>query len=174
MRTPSTTRLPTRRAVVTGLATTAVLAMTGCSPDGDLPDLPGLDDEQPDPDPDLALVRRVSRDEQEVLDLVSATRKTHRELRAPLAGTARGHRAHLDLVRVADGGPTRRGRAATVAEQPGRALEDVVRAERMLADRHAGSALEADSGRLARAIASMSAAAAQQGSVLGTAAGGRS
>ena len=171
MRTPSTTGLPTRRAVVTGLTTTAVLAVTGCSPDGDLPDLPGLDDEQLDPDPDLVLVRRVSRDEQGVLDLVSATRKTHRELRATLAGTAAGHRAHLELVRVADGEPPRPRRTPKVAEQPGRALEDVVRAERMLAGRHARSALEADSGRLARAIASMSAAAAQQGSVLGTSAG---
>ena len=169
---PFPERMPSRRAVVVGMTSAAGLTLAGCTSDGDLPDLPGLSAPTEDADPDLALVRRVQADELGAMRLVQRTRARHPELRARLADTLRFHQSHLEVLGDAATGTdrARRREESAVAAQPARALADVVAAERRLAVRHSRSALEARSGPLARTVASMAAAAAQQGSVLGSAA----
>ena len=162
-----------RRAVVAGLAGLSAvsgLTLAGCSSDSGL-SLPDLSGEPSAPDPDRGLTRRVRDDEQQVLDLVDATVSRHRSLRGPLRSARRAHAAHLALL-TPDGArrPSDRGsrRSPHVAGDPGRALAAVVDAEHALTRRHAASAVRAQSGPLARVVASMSAAAAQQATALGS------
>jgi hypothetical protein len=164
---------PTRRAVVAGLTTAAGLTLAGCSGDAD-PSALGAGDARPVAvDPDQALARRARRDEIALLELVRSTSAKHRSLRSRLRTAERGHLDHVG--RLTPGTSlslaTRRRR---VAPDAARALADVVAAERQLARTHAASALDARSGPLARVIASMSAAAAQQASVLGVSGPGAS
>ena len=156
---------PTRRAVVAGLTTAAGLTLAGCSGDPE-PSGPGAGEAAPVAvDPDQALAQRVRRDEIALLELVRSTATKHRQLRARLRAAARSHLDHVGRLTPATSLSlvTRKRR---VAPNAARALADVVAAERQLARTHAASALDAQSGALARVIASMSAAAAQQASVL--------
>jgi hypothetical protein len=156
---------PTRRAVVAGLTTAAGLTLAGCSDTPD-PSARGAGDARPVAvDPDQALAQRARRDEIALLELVRSTGAKHRPLRPRLQAAARTHLDHVG--RLTPGTSlslvTRRRR---VDPNAARALADVVAAERRLARTHAASALDAQSGALARVIASMSAAAAQRASVL--------
>ena len=157
---------PTRRAVVAGLTTAAGLALAGCSGEED-PSSLGAGDARPvADDPDQALAQRVRRDEIALLELVRSTATKHRPLRARLKPAARSHLDHVGRLtqETSLSLATRKRRVAANADG---ALADVVAAERRLARTHAASALDAQSGALARVIASMSAAAAQQAAVLG-------
>ncbi len=94
--------------------------------------------------------------------LVETLRRRHRSLRRPLGGLARVHDAHLEVL----GSSERSGRRAPRTSNAGEALAVLrsreLRLQRSLADR----SVAAQSGRLARLLASMSAAVAQQLAVL--------
>ena len=89
--------------------------------------------------------------------LVEAVRRRHASLRRPLGGLVRTHEAHLEALGSSEHPgrrPAPRGKADALALVGAREL----RHQRVLADR----AVAADSGELARLLASMSAAVAQQ------------
>ena len=157
---------PTRRAVVAGLTTVAGLAVAGCSGEAG-PSATGAGDARPVAvDPDQALAQRARRDEIALLELVRSTATRHRQLRPRLKAAGRSHLDHVGRL-TPETSLSLATRNRRVAPNAARALADVVAAERQLARTHAASALDAQSGALARVIASMSAAAAQQASVLG-------
>jgi hypothetical protein len=156
---------PSRRTVVAGLTSAAGLALAGCSGDR-TPDVSGRDAAPVAADPDQGLARQVRREELAVYELVRSTGKKHRELRRRLRATARTHLDHVGRL-TPDTSLSLVTRDLPVARSASRALADIADAERRLAARHAASALDAQSGALARVIASMSAAAAQQASALG-------
>lgn len=162
-----------RRAFGTGVAgfvASTALVTSGCDTDEGL-DLPGLPPLGEEPDHDRVLDGL--RDETAVLDQVRQVRRRHQELRRPLAATVTVHRAHIELLgRAVDGadedseedaaepGPGR------VPADPAKAVAQLVRLERSLAEQHVATAMRSRSGVLARVVATMSAAAAQQAVVL--------
>lgn len=145
--------------------------LTACDPDEPLerPGLPGL----PGEEPDLAQVRRALLDEQRVLEQVARVRRRHRQLRRPLAATAAVHEAHVELLRraadddpgEADGNDAAEPRPRVPAA-PATAVAELIRLERSLAAEHVETAMASRSGVLARLVAALSAAAAQQAVVL--------
>lgn len=151
-----------RRALGTGVAVlTAALATSGCDPGGGI-DLPGLPETREDPDQEQALT--ALQDEQQTLDRVLRVQRRHRRLRPALEPVVEVHRAHVELLSGAledtgGGGDTGAFRVPT---DPVRAVAELVRLERSLADRHVTTSMACRSGRLARVVAVMSAAAAQQ------------
>jgi hypothetical protein len=161
-RTPHRRSAPrlTRRTTL-GTALLGVTALTGC----DLGE-PGSEDPASSPlpqdsdDPDAGLVEAVLDDIVANSLLVDSLRRRHDSLRRPLAELGRVHAAHLEVL----GGESRdaSGRRPSAARTASVALAQLekreLRHEQLLADR----ALEAQSGRLARLLASMSAAVAQQ------------
>jgi hypothetical protein len=110
------------------------------------------------PDPDEALVARTREDVAQTAALVAAAGQGRPALRRELAPYRRLHAAHLaalpgDVLEVA---PVRvRGNAAAARRR-------VRRDEQALQGRLADAAVEADSGRLAALLASMSAAIGQR------------
>ena len=166
-----------RRAVgsiLGALAASTALVTSGCDADEplDLPGLPPLGD-----DPDRERVLAGLRDERLVLERIARVRRRHRSLRRTLAPAEAVHRAHVGLLgRAGDdpddpadaGDPGGGGAPGGVPVDPAQAVAQLVRLERDLAARHATTAMRARSGVLARVIASMSAAAAQQAVVLGS------
>lgn len=161
---------PSRRAVTSaglGLAVLATLSLAGCTDeDGvDLPGLPPLGEEQPEPDRDLVLT--ALGHEQLVLDQVQRTRARHPGLRRALAGTAAVHRAHVELLTAAVEDPAAPpGRSRPVPRSERAALAELAAAERALSGQHVTTAMAAASGVFARLVAGLSAAAAQQSAVL--------
>jgi hypothetical protein len=154
----------TRRTTL-GTALLGVTALTGC----DLGD-PGSDDPDSSPlpresdEPDAELVEAVLADIVATSLLVDSVRRRHDSLRGPLTHLTRVHTAHLEVL-----GGESRGRSGRSPAAPRNASAALARLEqrelrhqRLLADR----ALAAQSGRLARLLASMSAAIAQQLAVL--------
>jgi hypothetical protein len=122
-----------------------------------------------DADPDERLLLSALTAERRVRAAVVRARARHHRLRRPLAATLQVHQQHVDLLASAvstpDDGP------ADVPDRSGSAtaeLTALARAERNLSRTHAGLALDAASGQVARLLGSLSAAAAQQGQVLGT------
>ncbi len=159
---------------LTALAVSTALATAGCDTDQplDLPGLPAMGEE-----PDADEVRAALRDEQLVLDHAARVRRRHPGLRSELAATVAVHEAHVELLeRAVDDsgkeagadGPSDRDRGAgpEVASSPSRAAAQLVRLERSLTEHHVATALKVRSGVLARVLASMSAAAAQQAVLL--------
>jgi hypothetical protein len=152
----------TRRTTLAGaLAGVAVLA--GCDlgdPSSEDPaSAPATSPEPADPDdPDAGLVDDVVDDIVATQLLVESIRRRHNSLRRPLGELARVHQAHLAVL----GSEPRSGRRPPRARGAGEALSLLrareLRHQRLLADR----AVAAQSGRLARLLASMSAAIAQQ------------
>jgi hypothetical protein len=120
-------------------------------------------------DPDAGLVEDVVGDIGVTWQLVESLRRRHDSLRRPLAGLAEVHEAHLRAL----GSNTRPGRGSVPRGSARQALVQLrareLRHQRLLASR-AGAA---QSGRLARLLASMSAAIAQQLAVLPEQEGGR-
>jgi hypothetical protein len=149
-----------RRTTLGGvLAGVALLA--GCDLGSDDPDsepAPAADPE----DPDTSLVAEVVDDLVATLAIVEAVRHRHGSLRRQLGELAKVHRAHLEAL----GSNERPARAGPRTADAEGALALVRRREqrheRLLIDR----AVQAQSGRLARLLASMSAAVAQQLAVL--------
>lgn len=163
----------TRRALGRGaaalLGATTLLA-AGCDSEDpvDLPALPSLGEEEPD----LEQVAAGLRHEQAVLQQVARVRRRHLALRGPLRPTEAVHQAHVQLLARAVDEPT--GEETTQGEpsrrkvpaDPRKALADVISLERSLAAQHVGTAMRSRSGVLARVVAAMSAAAAQQAASL--------
>ncbi len=183
-------RAVSRRAFGTGLgvAVSTALLTTGCDT-GDGIDLPGLPTIGEEPDHDRVVAGL--RDEQAVLDQVVRVRQKHRSLRSALAPTQAVHQAHVDLLSRAvddtegsdgsagsdgsDGSDDSDGSAGSGAARrdrgrvpgdPAQAVAELVRLERALAERHVTTSVKSRSGTLARVVAAMSAAAAQQAVVL--------
>ena len=163
--------LVTRRAVSVGLvaaAASTALLTAGCD-GGDVLDLPGLP--EVGEEPDRAQVLAALQDEQRLLDQLTRTRRKHRRLGTALAGATALHSAHVDLLTgaVDDGDEPAEETPSPgrVPADPAAALAQIVRSEQALSANHVGTAMKARSGVLARVLASMSAAAAQQAVVLG-------
>lgn len=129
---------------------------------------------RPTRDQDVRLAAQVLAGEQAMLDLVLAALRRHPRLAAPLAAATQAHREHVDLLVGAvpsdARAPRRADRPPPVPARPGAALSGLARAEDRLARLRAHDALAARSGPFARVLASMAAAAAQQGTLLADAA----
>ena len=135
-----------RRTVLTGLAGAAGLTVvTGC--DGAEVLRPATT-QSPEPDPDQALVDRVVGEQTAAWRLAAGAR---------LTGLAAMHRAHVEAL---DGEVTGRPLRRQVT------VEEVRRREQRLHATLVEAALAADSGQLARLLASMSAAVSQRVVVL--------
>lgn len=152
----------TRRTTLAGaLAGVAVLA--GCDlgdPGSDDPasaPTPSADPTDPD-DPDAALVDDVVDDIVATQLLVESLRRRHDSLRRPLGELARVHDAHLAVLGSSEGSGSRPPRARNSREALTLLRARELRHQRLLANH----AVAAQSGRLARLLASMSAAVAQQ------------
>ncbi len=109
------------------------------------------------------------RAEDERVQDLRTVRRRQRSLRAGLSATEAVHRRHRTLLRAA----LPEGLASSSPESPGQQgrsapvdLRALTRSERALSARQAGLAMSADSGALARLLAGLSAAAAQQAEVL--------
>jgi hypothetical protein len=156
---PSATRRTALTGALVGLATVA-----GCDDDGprEGPAIgpstgaPVPDDEGA-ADPDTALVEEVVAGIGETAAMVAATRRRHRDLRGPLRLFVHLHTAHLEALEAPAPAPLLDGR-------PG--LDQVRRAEKRLQGQLADAAVRAESGALARLLASMAAAVAQHLAVL--------
>jgi hypothetical protein len=152
---PPAPRLTRRTTLGGALAGVAVLA--GCDLGSDDPGSDRAPSAEPD-DPDTGLVETVADDIVATWQLVESLRRRHESLRRPLSGVARLHEAHLEALgsdarsgrRPAPGGNARQALARLRARE--------LRHQRLLADQ----AVAAQSGRLARLLASMSAGVAQQ------------
>jgi hypothetical protein len=117
----------------------------------------------PTEDPDAALVERVLVELGEVSALVSAAARLA-PLRASMRTLGELHAAHRDAL---DGGPVT-GRSPAAFTGAAEALRRVRAREQQTQRRLAGWAVAAESGALARLLASMSAGVAQQLAVLPT------
>ena len=157
--------LRTTRRTTLGGALVGVVVLAGCdlgSGDPASAPAPSVD---PD-DPDAGLVENVVDDVVATRQLVETLRRRHGSLRRPLGGLAQVHDAHLEALgssRRSDQGSGRRSPPTSNAAEALvvlRARE--LRHQRLLVER----ATAAQSGRLARLLASMSAAVAQQLTVL--------
>jgi hypothetical protein len=113
--------------------------------------------ETPEPDADTVLVERLVA---EILDADTAVdvAREFRRLREPLKGLRAMHRAHLGVLVPTD---TTTRTATSVPADAVAALAQVRRAEQRLQRILATGAVEAQSGALARLLASMSASVAQ-------------
>ena len=153
---PSTTRRTTLGGALAGVA-----VLAGCDLGSGDPASAPAPTAGPE-DPDSGLVEDVIDDVVAAQLLVETLRRRHRSLRQPLSGLARVHDAHLEVL----GSSERSGRGAPRTRNAGDALAVLrsreLRHQRLLAER----AVAAQSGRLARLLASMSAAVAQQLAVL--------
>jgi hypothetical protein len=109
-------------------------------------------------DPDAELVELVLDDIVAALVLVNALGSRHRSLRQPMARLARVHQAHLSVLGSRDPDDRRPPRTRTTTDALAVVRKREQRHQRLLAEH----AMSARSGRLARLLASMSAAIAQQ------------
>ncbi|HEX6486562.1 MAG TPA: hypothetical protein VF012_07600 [Nocardioidaceae bacterium] len=172
-----------RRVVLAALAAAAGTALAGCTEDGQ----PPRPKAQPSPvvasvDPDVAVAAEALASQQEMLDLLDATGKRHRDLSAQLAPVVATHQAHADLLADAvpkgvsvspspTTSPRSRGGRHEVPRSRARALAKVVEAEQQLATVTKRQAFRAESGAFARLLGSMAAAAAQSAAALVSAGG---
>jgi hypothetical protein len=119
----------------------------------------------PEPDADTALAEETAYDMASALVLVDRARDAFPRLRGRLQPLARMHRAHLGVLEPPD---DRSIPAPDAGESPAEALERVRAAEQALQRTLASAAVEAQSGALARLLASMSASVSQHLAVLAT------
>lgn len=154
-------------------AALAVLATAGCDSDAgvSLPSIPGLTAEQKD-NPDVDRVQDALRGEETMLAAVQQVQRRQKSLRKALDATAAVHQSHVDLLRsaVEDAGspsPSPSPPAGTLPRDPAGSVAALVRLERKLTADHVDTAMGSRSGVLARVVASMSAAAAQQAVLIG-------
>jgi hypothetical protein len=146
----------TRRTTLGG-ALAGVALLTGCDIGSEDPSSGPAPPVGPG-DPDTGLVETVADDIAATWQLVESLRRRHDSLRRPLSGVARIHEANLQAL----GSDARPGRKPAPGGNARQALARLkareLRHQRLLADQ----AVAAQSGRLARLLASMSAAVAQQ------------
>lgn len=153
--------LRTSRRTTLGGALAAVALLAGCDLGSDDPGSSPPPASDPD-DPDTGLVAEVTDDLLATLALVEAVRHRHGSLRRQLGELAKVHRAHLAVLGSHEK-PDRPGpRTADATGALALVRKREQRHQRLLTDR----AVQAQSGRLARLLASMSAAVAQQLAVL--------
>lgn len=158
---------PSRRAVLVGLG---AVVLGGSTAACDLPG-PGGNTDVPDekPDPDRRRVETARAQAEELLALVEATALTHPELAPRLSGLTECHRAHLRVLdedededRAGDA-PTPPPSSATPPPSPSpvaspeAALRQLVARERAHVTALGTEAGMAESGALARLLASMAA-----------------
>ncbi len=122
---------------------------------------PGSTD-TPEPDADTALVDATGTDIAGALAVVEAARSSVPRLRPQLQPLVRMHRAHLAALEI-QGDPAAPPGAGSTRDQ---ALAGVVAAQQGLQARLVERAVEAQSGALARLLASMSASVSQHLAVL--------
>jgi hypothetical protein len=148
---------PISRRTALGGALVGVGVLAGCDLGSDDPASSQAPSAAPE-DPDSGLVEQVGEDVAATLLLIESLRRRHASLRGPLGELARVHEAHLEVL----GSRRRSGRRPPRTNSAAQALTTLStrekRHQRFLADR----AVAAQSGRLARLLASMSAAVAQQ------------
>jgi hypothetical protein len=127
------------------------------APSGEAAGAPSGEMSTPPEDPDAALVDEVLADLGELAALVSAAAR-FAPLRAPMRALAALHAAHLEAL----GGEASAGKSPGVGfAGPAEALRRVRAAEQQAQRRLADWSVAAESGALARLLASMSAAVAQ-------------
>ena len=171
----------TRRAALTAVAGVAGAALVGCTPEQqgrrgeDAPE-----PVEPRVDPDVLVAAEALANQQQILDLLTATQERHRRLTDLLAPVIAAHEAQATLLAEAvpadvsaspttspspspDGSADRRTSVPRKREQ---ALAQVVAAERDLATATKRHAFRAQSGAFARLLGSIGAAAAQHEIVL--------
>ncbi len=184
----------TRRAALATLVAAVGGITVGCTSPSD--DRKGRDTapEPPEPsvDPDVAVAAEALANQREVLALLEATTDRHPRLRAELAPAVDAHRSHAAMLSRAvpydmpvspssspsqapstSADPSPEGTASpgatttpAVPGKRGRALAQVVAAERALATSTKRHAFRAQSGAFARLLGSMAAASAQYAVVL--------
>jgi hypothetical protein len=155
----------------TALVAASALALAGCRWGQE--DEPETGSSEAPADPDTAVVDAAWLAISEVAALVDATRETHRELVGPLMPLSQVHQDHLALLGP---GASVDGASSTVpmAGSARSALAFLRRDEQELQRQLASLALDATSGTLGRALASMSASIAQHLADLPTLGKGRS
>lgn len=127
------------------------------TPSGEVAGAPSGEVSTPPEDPDAALVDEVLADLGELAALVAAA-ATFAPLRAPMRSLAALHAAHLEAL----DGDTVAGKSPGIGlSGPAEALRRVRAAEQQAQRRLADRSVAAESGALARLLASMSAAVAQ-------------
>lgn len=152
----------TRRTAIVG-AVAGLLVLIGCEGDGSGRRSSPVPRTAASADPDSALLEVVGRELDELVALVAAASRRAPGAAADLAGLAALHRAHRAVLPA--GEPTRH--RARLAGPPRAVVRQVVARERRARDRLADWAVAAQSGALARLLASMSAAVSQELAVLG-------
>jgi hypothetical protein len=156
---PAPPRLTRRTFTLSALGVGSTYVLAACQ-DGSVA-LPG----KPHEDADAGLLRVVLAAEQEALALCRLARRRYRALRRVLAQTERFHAEHVHVLRGGVSAPAKT-RRPHVPPGTSAALAAVVASERRLVHEHAASAMRARSGEVARLLAGLSAAAAQQAQVL--------
>ncbi|HET8961143.1 hypothetical protein [Nocardioides sp.] len=146
----------TRRTTLGGVLAAATV-LVGCDLD---PRDPGSSSEPPADadDPDAALVEDVAADIFATRQLVESLQRRHGSLRRPLNELVRVHDAHLAALESSRRSGRRAPRPGNAADALRLVRDRELRLQRLLADH----SVAARSGRLARLLASMSAAIAQQ------------
>jgi hypothetical protein len=117
----------------------------------------------PEPDADTALAEDTAHSMVAALVLATGVRRAFPRLRGPLQPLVRMHRAHLAVLEAPD---DRSVPAPDVGGTPAEAVAAVRTAEQALQEVLATAAVEAQSGALARLLASMSASVSQHLAVL--------
>ena len=163
---PLITRPVLRR---TTLAAAPLAALTGCrwGPADDASPAPTPTGSATPADDDTAIAADALQATTYVAALVAEVAARHRGLAGPLADVTLMHEAHADLLAEA-GEPADGPTPPPIPATSRRALALVLTEERNLQRALADGAGRAASGTFARALASMSAAVAQQRTVLAT------
>lgn len=153
---PLSNHLVSRR---TTLAAAPLLVVAGCRWGPEEEQATPTESDSPAPAPDAVQVTAAREAIAEAQTLVMAVRTEHPSLAKPLAGLLALHQAHLKLLSTDEDGTT-----TTLQEIPvgGEALVEVLRTERALQAKLARLAGVVSSGELARILASMAAAVAQE------------
>jgi len=146
-----------RRAVLGTGATVGVGAacLVVAEATGSLDDIARAVGVRPHPEPaasDTTLLTRVAQRQGELLALVDATGRRHRDLAPGLASALTAGKAHLEAV-----GGARQPHAPDIDDDPSTALATLADAYRDAADERASDAIAAVSPDLARVLASMAA-----------------
>jgi hypothetical protein len=154
----------TRRAALAVTAGLGGLAVAGCTTDDGDPPTSTSTASAPSVDADAALVSEVAGRVAAADALVRQVLRDSPLLRSDLDPLRRMHEAHLEALGGHDG-PARSSRPPR--GRPADALRQVATSEQRLQRSLATAAVRAESGTLAKLLASMSAAVAQQLAALG-------
>jgi hypothetical protein len=150
----------TRRQLAAGGVAVTLLGLAGCTEE--LPDEPAmLPRLRRDPDHDLVVASLAV--EQAHLERLAAVRRRHRPVRAALAASVAVHTSHVEVLRGAvDDAAAPEPAPWPVPLAAGRALTALAASARNASREQVDIAMAAESGTLARLVAGLAAAAAQQ------------